>query len=195
MTARTEWSKFSTVSKPRGKLGIFPSPRAYMEETVGRVRPRISLTSRIRRRRKPGILISPRNKKNMNKIWRNIRKHEGSKKNIWRNTKKYEEDMKKHEWNIKKYEKNTKERWGTIWRNNEEKVLRSINGRGRGSDIQISRWSPFPISRVIHEISQNFSKSQFLGRRRGEAIRGSRIYPRVKTQGEGAPLDMKYVKK
>ena len=35
-----ESSKFFQVPEPRGKLGIFPSPRAYLEETVRRVKSR-----------------------------------------------------------------------------------------------------------------------------------------------------------
>ena len=40
---RGEVSEFFQVPEPRRKLGIFPNPRAYMEETVTRVKPRTSL--------------------------------------------------------------------------------------------------------------------------------------------------------
>ena len=36
------------IPEPRGKLGIFPSPRAYMEEAVRRVKSRTSLHSVLR---------------------------------------------------------------------------------------------------------------------------------------------------
>ena len=37
-----------SVAEPRRKLGIFSSPRTYMEETVRRMKPRTSLRSVLR---------------------------------------------------------------------------------------------------------------------------------------------------
>ena len=42
MTAHTERLEFFQVPELRGKLGIFPSPRVYKEETVRRVTPRFA---------------------------------------------------------------------------------------------------------------------------------------------------------
>ena len=48
VTARTERSEFFQVSELRKKFGIFPSPRTYMEETIGRVKPRTLFHSVLR---------------------------------------------------------------------------------------------------------------------------------------------------
>ena len=45
MTVRTEQSELFHVPEFRRKFGIFPSPRAYIEETVERVTPCTSLRS------------------------------------------------------------------------------------------------------------------------------------------------------
>jgi len=95
VTAHTEPSEFFYVPKPRRKLGIFPNPRAYMEEIVRRKILRTSLRSVLRQlavfkgeerldffprpkanlEREIGIFLSLRN---MKKFEGNIKSYEGN---------------------------------------------------------------------------------------------------------------------